>query len=102
MAEVRISQEDLDGLGRKLGSLQLSGSERILLLYMFSLAADAISRSRAESATDSPEPTAGPDSPVVVLLGDDKPASSIQDQFSSAFTPGPVDPVGREPGSFGP
>jgi len=103
MAEVRITKQDIDSLGKKLGRLapELSEREQALLAFVFSVAADTIRRSKSGPVLSVTEEQ---DMPVVVTT--ETTPSSIQEQFTSAFTPAnaktrPV--LGRlGPGSIGP
>ncbi|OLF14752.1 hypothetical protein [Actinophytocola xanthii] len=103
MPEVRITQKDIDSLGRKLDQLapELTEREQALLAFVFSVAADVIQRSRSGPVLSA---AAKQDQPVVVTS--ETTASSVHEQFASAFTPArsmakPV--LGRiGPGSIGP
>jgi hypothetical protein len=103
MTEVRITQRDIESLGKKLGRLapELTEREQALLAFVFSVAADTIRRSKAGPVLSVTEEQ---DMPVVVTT--ETSAASIQEQFTSAFTPAnaktkPV--LGRiGPGSIGP
>ncbi|MBP2328415.1 hypothetical protein JOF56_008800 [Kibdelosporangium banguiense] len=102
MPDVPISQQDIDSLAHKLGRLEpeLTESEKALLAFMFSVAADAIRRSESDTvASPLVSLTEQQDAPVVVSVQTSP--SSIRDQFASAFTPARpgVKPV---PGSIGP
>lgn len=98
MAEVRISQDDIDSLGEKLSRLEpeLSEPEHALLLFMSSLATDAINRSRAEAPG-----TPGQAGVVVLVAGEDS-APSVRDQFATAFTAGAAGHARTRPQSIGP
>lgn len=109
MYAVEITQEDIASLGQKLSSLEptLTEPERVLLLFMLSLAGEAVNLSRTGSPAGTQAPPDG-DSPagaqappdgdgepaVVVLTVGERPAPSIREQFATAFTPGAAGAAG--------
>ena len=90
MPDVPVSQNDVESLGEKIGSLesQLSEKEKALLLGVFAVASDSISSGTSPVVSRE----SGQDTPMAVEVQGSLPP--LRDQFVNAFTPGAAQDVG--------
>jgi hypothetical protein len=97
MADVPISQEEIDNLAQQLEGIT-GDNERALLSGIVAVAAQAIRGAGTDGPAESlVTPTADQDQPVVVRLH--QPLPSFRDQIAQAFTPGALDePAGIKKG----
>jgi phage head maturation protease len=81
-----LNRHDIEGLARKLDALNLSDKERGLLVALLGVATNTIVRNRTEGQISPLVETVGSGKQVGVRT--DGPATSIREQFRSAFRPG--------------
>jgi hypothetical protein len=87
-----VDRHDVDSLAAKLDALDLSPSERALLVGLLSVATDAIVRSdRDPSASPLLSSMSGPGPLIEVRTQGSMP--SVRDQFRAAFIPGAAPPL---------
>jgi len=101
MPEVQISRPDIDSLVEKLAQLELSPSERALLLSMLGVVVDVIERGGTGEHVSTLVSAALRDQRVPVVVTTTEPVPSIEEEFARAFIPGGAGGVPRRCCSFG-
>jgi hypothetical protein len=86
MVNLPFSKQDIEGLARKLSTLQLSEQERALLLAIFGTAAERASSSGVGNAT-LPRAVSSGQVPAAGA-GRQEAIASLQQQLLSAYIPG--------------
>jgi enamine deaminase RidA (YjgF/YER057c/UK114 family) len=100
VAEIPISQEEIDNLGRQLDGI--TGNERVLLSGIVAVAAQAIAAQAVAARDVAGGPTGDPGVPAVVYASGqvppvsvevEEPLPALRDQIAKAFTPGAIEPA---------
>jgi hypothetical protein len=86
----RIDPSDIDGLAKTLDALKLPDNERALLVGLLNVAVDTIKRTRVEGAVSPLVSTVNSQGALFGVQTRGR-ATSIRDQFRTAFIPGAMD-----------